>query len=101
MFNILPPSRDAVISARGSGPSLLLPGDVASGKGTSSSELSAGSSTFLSLVLLFPPVPISAYVPLSLPFCVDHRTGDSSLPFAWFSLLSSSKIKLFVNFNSI
>lgn len=64
----LPPSRDAVISALGSGPSLLRPGEVASGRGTSSSELSPGSKIFLSLVLLFPPVPISAYVPLSLPF---------------------------------
>lgn len=89
----VPPSSVAVISAFGSGPSLLLPGDVASGNGTSSSELSAGSRMFLSLVLLFPPFPISAYVPLSLPFCNDHFTGDSNLPFAWFSLLSSSITK--------
>lgn len=74
----LPPSSVAVISALGSGPSLLRPGEVASGNGTSSSELSAGSKGFLSPVLLF---PISAYVPLSLPFCVDHLIGESSLPF--------------------
>lgn len=46
----IPASSVAVISALGSGPSLLLPGDVASGRGTSSSELSAGSRMFLSLV---------------------------------------------------
>lgn len=92
---IVPPSREAVISALGSGPSLLRPGEVASGRGTSSSELSPGSRIFLSLVLLFPPVPISAYVPLSLPFWF-HFTGDSSFPFAWFSLLSSSVVKVLV-----